>query len=113
MHEQGIAQEMVSVALRYGAENRARRITQMRIELSQTAHENEDSLQMYLEHMARGTMAENAAFEFERINVPPRCLACGFEFEQQTLVQVCPRCASPFVETSRVDEVRLASIEIE
>ncbi len=113
MHEQGIAQEVVSAALQYGADNRAQRITLLRIELSQTAHENEDSLRMFMEHVARGTMAEDADFEILRVPVPARCRECGNEFELQAPVQVCPRCGSANVAVSTVEEIRLTSIEIE
>jgi hydrogenase nickel incorporation protein HypA/HybF len=113
MHEQGIAQEMVTTALRYGAENRARRITKLHIELSQIAHENEDSLQMYLEHLARGTIAEDAKFNISRVAVLARCVECGCEFEQHELLQVCPRCGTPIVAVKPFEEIRLTSIEIE
>jgi hydrogenase nickel incorporation protein HypA/HybF len=113
MHEQGIAQEMVSAALRYGAENRAQRITQMRIELSQTAHESESSLLLYLEHLARGTMAQDAEFEILRVPVPARCRNCEYKIEPSEFDEVCPRCGSLKIETCTAQEIRLTSIEIE
>lgn len=113
MHEYGIAQQMVATALRYAEANRARRITQLHIEISDVADESEDSLRMYLETLVRGTMAENAAFEIERVRVNVRCPDCGNEFRVHYVGQLCPRCNSTRAMMDAHDEFKLTSIEIE
>ena len=74
MHEYGIAQEMVSVALRQAQENQAHRITHFRIEMSDVADESEDSLRFYLENLTRGTVANEAKFEYSTRTDPDALL---------------------------------------
>lgn len=113
MHEHGIAQQMVSLALEQAQENHAQRITQFAIEMSRAADESEDSLRFYLETLTRGTLAENARFEIERVSVPVHCLDCGHAYEQENQADACPRCGSVRVAADSRDEFKLASIEIE
>jgi len=113
MHERVIAQELLASALVCGTTNHAQQIKQFRIELCETSHESEPSLRMYLEHLVRGTIAENAEFEFLHVPAPARCKDCDKEFEQHELAQPCPRCGSSRVITRHVEPVRLTSIEID
>ena len=41
------------------------------------------------------------------------CLKCGKEFEKEELLHKCPRCHSTHVVQDRLDEFKLASIEVE
>lgn len=113
MHEYGIAEQMITTALRYAEANHARRITQLCIEMSDMADESEDSLRMYLETLTRDTMAENAAFEIERVRVNMRCPDCGNRFSVHYVGQPCPRCNSLRAMVDARDEFKLTSIEIE
>jgi hydrogenase nickel insertion protein HypA len=113
MHEQGIAQKMVSVALLHANANQAQRITQFHIEMSRIADESEGSLRFYLENLTYGTIAQNAQFEIARVGVPAHCEECGTEYEQQTLGEPCPRCHSSQVATESLEEFRLTSIQVE
>lgn len=69
MHEYGIAQDMVTLALRPVPPDQTGRITQFTIEMRRAADERKDSLAFYLENPARGTRAEGAVFEIQ--SVPP------------------------------------------
>lgn len=113
MHEYGIAEEMVTTALRYAEANHARRITALRIEMSNNADESEDSLRLYLQNLTKNTLAANAAFEIEHVQVNIRCPDCGNRFTPNYLEQPCPHCASPRGVMDAHDEFKLTSIEIE
>ena len=113
MHELGIAQEMLKVALDYAAKNNATRITAFNIAISATADESEDSLRFHLENLTRGTIADGAHFTFEHIPVQAHCLDCFNEFTWQTPDQTCPRCSSSRMRIMAQDEFRLTSIDAE
>lgn len=113
MHELGVAQQMIEVALDYAKQNNAAHITHFSIEMSQAADESEDALRFHLETFARGTIAEGAQFEIKRVPVHLRCLKCGSEFDQEYLGEACPHCQSARVVPKMHDEFKLASIEIE
>ena len=113
MHEHGIAQQMVNVALRHAQDHHAQRITQFRIEMNQAADESEDSLRFYLEHLTRATVAEGAQIDIDRVPNHAVCLDCGSQFEPEYVGQVCPQCSSMHVTSHQLEEFRLASIDIE
>lgn len=113
MHELGVAQQMIRLALDYAQQNNAVHITEFSIEMSQAADESEDSLRLYLETLSRGTPAEGARLEIKRVPSHFRCVKCGNEFEQEYAGQACPKCASARVIPKMNDEFKLVSIEIE
>jgi hydrogenase nickel incorporation protein HypA/HybF len=113
MHELGVAQRMVSLALESAQENHAQRITQFTIEMSQAADESEDALRFHLETLARGTLAEGAQFDIKRVPARFQCLDCGSEFEHTRANAACPQCHSARVIPTMRDEFKLTSIDIE
>ncbi len=113
MHELGIAEEMLRVALDYAAKSRAKRITAFNLEMSVAADESEDSLRFHFENLTRGTIAEGARVEISRAPVPGKCLECGNEFDRDAQDAACPRCSSSRVRAVLHDEFRLTSIDIE
>lgn len=113
MHELGIAQEMLKVALDHATKNNAKRITAFNVEVSAAADESEDSLRFHLENLARGTIADGARVDFARVAARARCLECGNEFELDVENVVCPRCSSSRVSALLQDEIKLASIDVE
>lgn len=113
MHELGIAQEIVKVALDYAAKNNAKQITVFNIEISAAADESEDSLRFHIENLVRGTIAKGARIEIARVAARAQCLDCGNEFEWETPDELCPRCNSNRLHTTHQDEFKLTSIEVE
>lgn len=113
MHEYGIAQEIVSTALECARAEKAERITRVHIEMSALADESEDSLQMYLETLARGTLAESAVFDIARVSVSAQCLDCQTTFTLAELGQLCSRCGSARVVMQGRAEFKMTGIEVE
>lgn len=113
MHELGIAEEMLKVALDYAAKHNAARVTQFNVEMSAAADESEDSLRFHLENAAKGTIAEGAALVVSRMPAHAKCVECGNEFEWDGKEAACPSCLSPRILTSMRDEFKLASIEVD
>jgi hydrogenase nickel incorporation protein HypA/HybF len=113
MHELGIAQEMLKVALEVAAKNNATRITAFNIEISAAADESEDSLRFHFEHLTRGTIAEGAQIAIIQVPVKAKCLACGADFDWEVPETVCPRCSGAQVRAVLPGEFRLVSIDAE
>lgn len=113
MHEYGIAQEMVALALEHAQAQHAEHVTKLNIEISKNADESADSLRMYLETLTQGTPAEGAQFDIQRVSALAQCLACHYEFDQEYSGEPCPQCGSPHVQQARRDEFKLTSIEID
>jgi hydrogenase nickel incorporation protein HypA/HybF len=113
MHELGVAQEMLRIALDYAAKNNAAHITALNVEMSAAADESEDSLRFHIENLARGTAAEDARVEITRAPAQVKCLDCGNEFAMDAAASGGPRCSSRRIMPLVRDEFRLASIDVE
>lgn len=113
MHEYGIAQEMVALALENAQAQHAEHITKLNIEMSKNADESADSLLMYLATLTKGTPAEGAQFDIQRVSALAKCPDCQYEFNQEYPGEPCPQCASPHVQPARRAEFSLASIEVD
>ncbi|MDE3089918.1 MAG: hydrogenase maturation nickel metallochaperone HypA [Chloroflexota bacterium] len=113
MHEYGIAEEMLKVALDYAAKNHAARITAFNVEISAAADESEDALRFHLDTLVRGTPADGARIDIVRIPAVAKCLDCGNEFAWGSLEAACPRCSGTRLHPLPQDEFRLVSIDVE
>jgi hydrogenase nickel incorporation protein HypA/HybF len=113
MHELGIAQEMVKIALDYAAKNHAARITQFSVAMSALADESEDSLRFHFDHLTRGSIAEGARIDITRVPAQARCLECGNDFTWTMDTLNCPHCSSARIRALPQDEFKLTSIEVE
>lgn len=114
MHELGIVQGMLKVALDQAAEHQAKQITAFHIEMSALADESEDSLRFYFETLTPGTPAEGACVEIVRAPSLCKCLNCGNEFKIENALDLnCPKCGSPQVRLPSQEEFRLVSIDVE
>jgi hydrogenase nickel incorporation protein HypA/HybF len=113
MHELGIAQEMLKIALEYAARNNARKITSLNIGMSAAADESDDSLRFHMENLTRGTLAEGARVEITRVPAEVECLDCGKRFAKHTPELGCPNCSGRRLNPLVRNEFRLTSIEVE
>ena len=113
MHELGIAQEMLKIAFDYAGKNNAKHIIAFNIAMSAAADESEDSLRFHFENLMRGTIAEGAKIDIERVPVQAHCLDCGNEFALESFGVVCPNCNGGRVRPHMTDEFKLTSIDVE
>lgn len=113
MHELGIVRDLLNIALDYATSNHAARIRQLNVQVSAAADESEDSLRFHFDHLTRGTMAEGARLNIERVPVQANCLECEQDFAWSELGMLCPHCSSPRVRPLLEDGFKLTSIEIE
>ena len=71
-----------------------------------------DSINLYFEIIAEGTLCENARLNIERVKPKLRCTSCGKYFERQPFSFECPYCKGEGEPTEIGKEFYLKSIEI-
>lgn len=64
MHESGIAERIVALALEHARQAGATRITDLHLEIGDDAGATEEAVVFHLEEAARGTLVEGAALHF-------------------------------------------------
>ena len=72
-----------------------------------------DTLELYFEFVARGSVCEGARLEQQRIEATLRCEGCGYEWEIEIPAFRCPACSGAEVRVATGQEFEVESIEIE
>lgn len=113
MHELGVTEQVLKVAVEQALEAGASRITCIRLVVGDLSSIVDDSVQFYFDFLSKGTMAEGAALHFERIAPRLRCRECGSEFSMRDMDWTCPSCGALGGEVVAGREFYLDAIEVE
>jgi hydrogenase nickel incorporation protein HypA/HybF len=113
VHELGVTQSILQIALHHAHEAGATRITSLNLVIGELASIVDDSVQFYWGMIAKDTIAENAVLNFKRIPALLKCRACGHTFDMDRREFACPACGSGKVEVAGGDEFFLESIDVD
>lgn len=113
MHELGITQNILQIALHHANKAGATRIKSLNLVIGELASIVDDSVQFYWGMIAKDTIAENAALNFKRTPATLKCRECGQTFDLNRREYVCPVCGSAQVEVAGGDEFFLESIDVD
>lgn len=113
MHEMGIAQELVRIALEALPRNLAApRVASVNLKIGKLAAVVPDSLTFCFEIITRDTPLEKARLNIEAVPVRIRCIACGREWELDTPVFQCPVCDPGKIELLSGREIEIVSLDL-
>ena len=113
MHELGITENLLSLALEQAAQAQARRITKIQVVIGQDSGASEESIRFYFDLLAPGTIAEGATLSFERVATRFRCPHCQRLLSPAEASEGCPNCGEPHLELAAGRELYLKSIDVE
>jgi hydrogenase nickel incorporation protein HypA/HybF len=113
MHELGVTQSLLEIAVRHAEQAGATRITRLSLVVGELSSIVDDSVQFYWDLIAAGTLAEGATLEFKRVPATLRCAACAHEFPLNHDRYVCPRCGSSRIAVTGGEEFYLESIDVD
>jgi hydrogenase nickel incorporation protein HypA/HybF len=113
MHEMGIAQNILEIALEAAKREGATKI--IRIDL--VAGELRGLVPMQMTFcfgiVAQNTIASSAYLNIEETPVTAHCDDCGADFKVEEYKYLCPKCGSAKVQVTGGSELRVKDIEIE
>ena len=112
MHEVGIMQNAIQMAEQQARESGANRIHALRLRVGLMSGVVAEALEFAFEAVSRGTLAEGARLEIERVPPAAWCAHCGAEFPCEDYDLTCPRCREFSQELRRGTEIQLSSIEV-
>ncbi len=112
MHELGITQNLLNLALQYAEPAGAKKITALHLVIGELSSVVDDSVQFYWDFISQGTIAQGAVLHFERIPAAFECQDCGAVFPRSDGF-ACPSCGSGRVRVKQGEEFYLRSIEVE
>lgn len=92
MHEMPVTQNLLAAALDEAKKHGAARVTRLKVRVGEMAGFNPECIAFYFPVLAKGTVAADAAVEFEVEKVKARCANCGAEFIPEENVFICRGC---------------------
>ena len=113
MHEMGVAQQMVDIALEAIPEDIENpRVEVLNLRIGKLAAVVEHSLRFCMEVITKDTPLEGARLEIETIDVMARCRTCLHEWVVEGPAFRCPNCRDGSVELISGRELEISSIEL-
>jgi hydrogenase nickel incorporation protein HypA/HybF len=113
MHELGVTQSILRIALHHAQEAGAVHIKEVNLVIGELSSIVDDSVQFYWDMIAQGTIAEGAILNFKRIPAMLGCRACGHEFPMDRQEFICPACGSQKIMVAGGEEFYLESIDVD
>ncbi|MBF0302320.1 MAG: hydrogenase maturation nickel metallochaperone HypA [Desulfamplus sp.] len=113
MHEMGVAQQMINIALAsIPADIVNPRVERLNLKVGKLAAVVEDSLKFCFEIIAKDSLLEGAELVIEHVPVKVRCKNCQAIWEVDGPVFSCQSCKDGMVEIISGRELEIVSIEI-
>lgn len=112
MHELGIAENILKVAIAEAEKHSANRIRTIRLKIGAATHIQPSSIELYLSQIAKDTIAEGSAIDAEIVPLTAKCGDCGEVFSVGDQLS-CPKCSSPLLEEVAGRELFVESLDID
>jgi len=113
MHELGVTESIVSICLKHGMGNNAKRITKVNVKLGELTGIVDHYVAFYWDMVTKDTIAQGAELNFIKVPVVAHCPDCNEDFEVVEYDLTCPKCGTKDTELISGREFLVESIEIE
>ena len=114
MHEMGIAQQLVNIALdSIPKDIKNPKVEVINLKIGKLASVVEQSLTFCFEIITKDTPLENARLEIDSVPVNVHCKSCDQSWEVTGPVFQCPFCKDGDVEMISGREIEIISLELE
>lgn len=113
MHELGVTENMVNIALDKAKEAQASKIVNINLVIGELSGFVPDCIQFYFNSLIKDTIAEEATLNFKLAPARFRCRDCSTIFSPQNSLWSCPKCQSHSLEIAAGRELYVESIEVE
>jgi hydrogenase nickel incorporation protein HypA/HybF len=113
MHEFGVTENIVKIALDKASEVQSSKITKISLVVGELSGFMPDCIQFYFDFLSKDTIAEKATLHFELPPAQLRCRNCSTVFHPKDSEWDCPECHSRGVEIEGGRELYIESMEVE
>lgn len=113
MHELGLAENTLMLALQQANLAGAQKICSMTLRVGVLSGVDDEALRYALEIVVKDTLAAEASIHVETVAAVCYCGVCAEEFEATELSYVCPRCGQVSADLIKGRELDLISMEVE
>jgi hydrogenase nickel incorporation protein HypA/HybF len=113
MHEQGIVESLLTLALKNAEKVNARKILRINVVVGDYTGVVEDAVNFYFGFLSKDTIAAGAGIHYTHVPGQLRCRDCDILFPLQKHRYQCPKCAGQRVEIVGGRELYIENMEVE
>jgi hydrogenase nickel incorporation protein HypA/HybF len=113
MHESSVTEALLKLALEKADLLNATKICEISLVVGDLTGYVGDSIQFYFDRYSKGTIAEGAVIDVERVQPKMRCASCGELFERVRFSFSCPKCGGEGIATKIGTEFFIKTMDIE
>jgi hydrogenase nickel incorporation protein HypA/HybF len=113
MHELGVTENIVNIALAKAGEAQASKVIQINLVIGEMSGFVPDCIQFYFDSLSKDTIAQEAVLNFESVPTQLRCRNCSTIFHPQDTLWCCPKCGEQSIEIFKGRELYIESVEVE
>jgi hydrogenase nickel incorporation protein HypA/HybF len=113
VHELGLTQSIVDLALEYAAREDADRIVSVAVEIGSISGVIPEAVEFAFDVCRKGTIAEGARLEINHIPGRADCLECKQQVEIDAPTHVCPHCGGLSLKIIQGQEMKFTEMEVE
>lgn len=112
MHEVGIMEQTLAIALENAQRQNAKKIHRLKMRIGTISGVVPEALSFAFDVVTQGTIAENATLTIETVPVTCYCPNCQLNFEPEELIYQCPQCHQISRQILTGKEIELTSLEV-
>lgn len=113
MHELSLMESVLEIVEDEAAKAGATSVRMVKLVIGELSHVEPEAMAFCFEAVTRGTIADGARLEIERVPGRGWCLACGETVEISERFGTCPKCGGHEVQMTGGDDLRVAELEVE
>jgi hydrogenase nickel incorporation protein HypA/HybF len=113
MHELGVTENIVNIALAKAGEAQASKVIKINLVVGELSGFVPDCIQFYFDTLSRDTIAQGAMLHFESVPTQLRCRDCSAIFQPEDTMWTCPACKGQSIEIFKGRELYVESMEVE
>jgi hydrogenase nickel incorporation protein HypA/HybF len=113
MHEASLAKNILDIIKEYSGQIDGKKVKKVTLRVGELSGVYPDALLLYFSEFSKGTTAEGAELEFQRLSVQGNCRECQQTFEIRNYEFNCPNCNGIKFDVVGGDEFELINLEVE
>ena len=95
MHELPVTESILNIVLAHAEKNDVRRVMTIQLQVGRLSDLEDEWMQRYFDYVSKGTLAEGAKLQIERMPIRLECNACAESYTVDDARQIdtpCPHC---------------------
>lgn len=113
MHEMSLMESVLEIVEDEARKAGATSIKAVKLAIGELSHVEPEAMAFCFEAVIRGTLAEGARLEIERVPGRGWCLDCAETVAISERFGACPKCGGHKVQMTGGDDLRVAELEVE